>query len=112
MKEKNSITWTAWLKDENIMRYSTHGEHKSAIAERFNQTLEERMWRRFTAKNTRTWIDMLDGLLSNYNNSYHTTIRMRPVDASKKEKESEVWENLFKDVEQTKESKKFKIGDL
>ena len=33
---------TAWLKDENITRYSTHGEHKSAIVERFNRTLKER----------------------------------------------------------------------
>ena len=32
---------TAWLKNENITRYSTHGEHKSAIAERFNRTLKK-----------------------------------------------------------------------
>ena len=74
----------AWLKDENITRYFTHGEHKSAIAERFSRTLKERMWQRFTAEKTRNWIDMLDELLSRYNNSYHSTIKMRPVDASRK----------------------------
>jgi hypothetical protein len=110
-KEFYNKDMTAWLKDENILRYSTHGEHKSAIAERFNRTLKERMWRRFTAENTRNWIDMLDDLLSKYNNSYHNTIRMRPVDASKKENESDVWENLFKDDEQHKKSSKFKIGE-
>ena len=57
---------TVWLKDKNILRYSTHGEHKSAIAKRFNRTLKERMWRRFTAENTRNWIDMLNDLLSKY----------------------------------------------
>ena len=36
---------------------------------------------------------------------------MRPVDASKKENESEVWENLFKDDEHAKKSNKFKNGD-
>ena len=36
---------------------------------------------------------------------------MRPVHASKKENESEVWENLFRDDEQAKKSNKFKIGD-
>ena len=110
-KEFYNKDMTAWLKDENILRYSTHGEHKSAIAERFNRTLKERMWRRFTAENTRNWIDMLDDLLSKYNNSYHSTIRMRPVDASKKENESDVWENLFKDDEHHKKSSKFKIGE-
>ena len=58
------------------------------------------------------WVDdMLDDLVSKYNNSYHSTIRMRPIDASKLENESEVWENLFRDDKQAKTSKKFKIGD-
>ena len=102
---------TTWLKEEKISRYSTHGEHKSAIAERFNRTLKERMWHRFTAENTRNWIDMLSDLVSKYNNNYHETIRMRPFDASKIENESEVWENLFRDDGETKKSTKFKIGD-
>ena len=114
-KEFYNKDMTAWLKEENITRYSTHGEHKSAIAERFNRTLKEKMCRRFTADNTRKWIDMLDDLVSKYNISYHTTIRMRPVDASKKENETEVWENLFRDNdihdETPKKSHKFKVGD-
>ena len=110
-KEFYNKDMTAWLKAEKITRYSTHGEHKSAIAERFNRTLKEMMWRRFTAGNTRNWIDMLDELLIKYNKYYHRTIRMRPVDASKEENESEVWENLFRDDEQANKSKKFKIGD-
>ena len=69
------------------------------------------MWHRFTAENTRNWIDMLDDLVSKYNNSYHEAIRMRPIDASKIENESEVWENLFRDDDQAKTSDKFKIGD-
>ena len=110
-KEFYNKDMTAWLKAEKITRYSTHGEHKSAIAERFNRTSKEMMWRRSTAGNTRNWIDMLDGLLIKYNKYYHRTIRMRPVDASKEENESEVWENLFRDDEQANKSKKFKIGD-
>ena len=109
-KEFYNKDMIAWLKEENIIRYSTHCEHKSANAERFNQTLKERMWRRFTAENTRNWIDMLDELLLKYN-CYHTTIRMRPVDASKKENESEVWENLFRDNKHARKSNKFRIGD-
>ena len=35
---------------------------------------------------------------------------MRPIDASKIENESKVWENLFRDDEQAKKSDKFKIG--
>ena len=114
-KEFYNKDMTSWLKDENITRYSTHGEHKSEIAERFNRTLKERMCHRFTAENTRNWVEMLDDLVSKYNNRYHETIKMRPIDASKKENESEVWGNLFRDPErddeQAKKSHKFKIGD-
>ena len=73
----------------NIERYSTHGEHKSAVVERFNRTLKENMWKMFTAKNTRNWISMLDKLMSDYNNRYHKTIKMTPVEASMKENEVE-----------------------
>ena len=104
-----SMTFRRKMPDK-ITRYSTHGEHKSAIAERFNRTLKERMWHRFTAENTRNWIDILDDLVSKYNKSYHGAIRMRPIDASKIENKSEVWENLFRHDGETKKSK-FKIGD-
>ena len=83
-----------WLKENNIIRYSTHGEHKSAVVERFNRTLKTNMWKRFTAENTRNWIDMLNKLMSEYNNRKHSTIKMTPIEGSKKENEEIVWNNL------------------
>ena len=53
-----------WLKENNINRYSTFGEHKSVVVERFNRTLKEKMWKRFTAENTRNWIDMAERLIA------------------------------------------------
>ena len=40
------------------------------------------MWKRFTAENTRNWIDILDKLLFQYNNKKHSTIKMTPTKAS------------------------------
>ena len=74
-----------WLKLNNINRYSTFGEHKSAVVERVNRTLKEKMWKRFTAENTRNWIDMLDRLIREYNTSTHTTIGMSPTEARMKD---------------------------
>lgn len=34
----------SWLKKNDIVRYSTYGEHKSVVVERFNRTLKEMMW--------------------------------------------------------------------
>ena len=62
-KELYNKEMTGWLKENNITRYSTHGEHKSAVIERFSRNLKEIMWKRFTAENTRNWIDMIDKLI-------------------------------------------------
>jgi transposase InsO family protein len=103
-KEFYNSKMDAWIKENNIIRYSTHGEHKSAVVERFNRTLKSIMWKRFTAKNTRNWVDMLDDLLINYNNTVHSTIKMTPSEASKRKVASR--SNVTIDAEA-----KFEVGD-
>lgn len=111
-KEFYNKDMTAWLNENNIVRYSTHGEHKSAVVERFNRTLKTNMWRRFTAENTRNWIDMLDRLMLEYNNAQHSTIRMRPVDAILKENHEKAWSNIFENLATIPHRKpKYKVGD-
>ncbi len=82
-KEFYNKNMDEWLKENNINRYSTFGEHKSCVIERFNRTIKEKMFKRFTAENTRNWIDMIDGLMREYNKSFHRTIGMTPVKCSK-----------------------------
>ena len=82
-----------WIKQNNIIRYSTYGEHKSCVVERFNKTLKTNMWKRFTAENTRNWISILDKLMNKYNNTVHSTIKMTPVEASKPENKIKVLSN-------------------
>ena len=110
-KEFYNKNMDEWLKKNNIIRYSTHGEHKSAVVERFNRTLKTNMWKRFTAENTRNWINMLDKLLTEYNNKKHSTIKMTPIEASKKDNEEIVWNNLNNKVNIVTSKQKFKVGD-
>ena len=69
------------FKQHNINWFATENETKAQIVERFNRTLKTRMYRYFTAKDTKRWIDVLDELVSNYNSSYHSTIKMTPNEA-------------------------------
>ena len=70
------------------------------------------MWKKFTAENTRNWIDMLDNLMKNYNNKVHSTIGMSPVKASRKENEMEVLQNTIEKTRSIPISKaKLKPGD-
>jgi len=47
--------------------------------------IKSNMRKRFTAINTRNWIDMLDKLLFQYNNIKYSTIKMTPTEASHKD---------------------------
>ena len=98
-----------------IKHYILNSEMKACIVERFNRTLKEKMWRYFTYKRTYRYIDILQDLLYSYNNSYHRTIKTRPVNVTK-ENETEIWKNTYhydrNEVNPTDISFKFKEGDL
>ena len=69
-----------WLKDNDIAMYSTNNEEKSVIAERFIRTLKTKIYKYMTAISKNVYIDKLDDIVKEYNNKYHTSIKMKPVD--------------------------------
>ena len=92
--------------------YSTENEEKSSIVERWVRTMKEKMWKYFTDNNTNTYIDILPDLVKKYNNTKHSSIKMTPVEASKKENELTVWRNLYPDRHERIEiNPKFSVGD-
>ena len=97
------------LKNSGVHIYSTYGEHKSAIVERFNRTLKTKMWKYFTRKGTRRWIDVLDDLVLEYNGTKHSTIGMKPNEVNKGNEDA-LWIKLYGDVEFLGVAK-LKIGD-
>ena len=60
--------------------YSTHNEGKSFVAERFIGTLKSRMYKYMTSVSKNVHIDKLDDIVNEYNNIYHRTIKMKPID--------------------------------
>ena len=68
-----------FLKEEGIHFFTGHNDDvKCALVERFNSTLQNKLWRYFTFKNTYTWYDVLPQLVESYNNTYHKTIGGAP----------------------------------
>lgn len=67
----------------NVKHYSTNSEKKASIIERFNRTLKNDMYKMLSYKGTYKWYDSLSDLIKNYNNRYHRTIEMKPVDVNK-----------------------------
>ena len=53
----------SFLKEKSIHFFTTNSELKASVVERFNRTLKTRMWKYFTAKNTRVYIDILQDIV-------------------------------------------------
>ena len=60
--------------------YSIHNEKNSVVTERFIRTLKAKMYKYMTSISKNVYIDKLDDIVNEYNNTYHRTISMKPVD--------------------------------
>ena len=69
-----------WLKDNEIEMYSIHNEGKSVADERFIRTLKTKIYKYMTSISKNVYIDKLDDMVNEYNNTYHRTIKMKPVE--------------------------------
>ena len=94
-----------------IHSFATENETKAPLVERFNRTLKSKMYKYFTANNTKTWIDIIDDLLYNYNKSYHRSIQMTPAEASLVKNSKAVYNSLFPKEITLKKVPKYKVGD-
>ena len=77
--------------------YSTENEEKSCVIERSNRTIKDNIFKYFTANSTRKYIDVLDKLVDQYNNTVHSSIKMSPVETSLNKNENKVLRNLYSD---------------
>ena len=93
------------LKDNDIEMYSVHNEGKSVVAERFIRTLKNKIYKYMTSiSKIYIYIDKLDDIVDEYNNTYHRSIKMKPVD---------VKDNTYINFEKEANNKgpKFKVRD-
>ena len=84
--------------------YLIHNGGKSVVAERFIRTLKTKIYKYMTSVSKNVYIDKLDDIVGEYNNTYHRTIKMKPVDVN---------DNTYIDFKKEANDKdlKFKVGD-
>ena len=93
-----------WLKDNGIEMHSTYNERKPAVAESFIKTLKNKIYKHMTAISKNVDFDVLDDIVDEFNNTYHRTIKMKPIDV-KSDSFAEYNE------ESNEKDPKFKVGD-
>lgn len=97
------------MEKNKITLYSTENEEKSSVCERWwNRTIKTKMW--FTVQGNTQYLDILQEILQQYNNTKHSSIKMTPTEACKKKTEGIVHFLLHVNTELSSKPK-FKIGE-
>lgn len=101
-----------YLMDNNIHQQTSEpGYHKTlGLIDRVTRTIKEKMTKLWTDNNTTNWIDNIDSIVENYNNSPHKSLKNKaPNDISKFDNTIESI-NISKNVN-IENQHDFKIGD-
>ena len=69
-----------WLDDNNIKMNSTYYEGKSVFFEIFIRTLKIKIYKHMATVSKDVYFLVLDDIVDKYNNTYHKTIKMKPID--------------------------------
>ena len=93
-----------WLSDNDIIMYSTYNDSKSVVAERFIRTLKNKLYKQITTNGKNVYYDVLDDAVNEYNNTKHSSIKMKPLDVGDNNK------RVYID-EHNEEDSRFKVGD-
>ena len=99
-----------FFKDNNVEIYHTNSHLKAVIIERFNRSLRELMMKEFVKNNNTVWYNIIPKLIKIYNNRFHSSIKMKPIEANKSN-EKYIKENIYT-YNKTSKNPKFKINDL
>ena len=94
-QEFKNATFRALLKKHQIHLFSTKGDTKAAVVERFNRTFKQRLYRYLIAADTLHYLDVLPALVKGYNSTTHRSTKMSPKDVNAKN-ERQVWLNLYR----------------
>ena len=101
-----------WLSDNDIIMYSAFNEGKSVVAERFIGTLKNKLYKHMTSIGKNVYY-ILDDIVNEYNNTKHSTIKMKPKDVKDDTtKSSAIARNnrVYID-EHNKKSARYNVGD-
>ena len=99
-----------FFKENNVKIYYTNSNLKAVVIERFKRSLRELMMKEFVKNNNTVWYNILKKLIKFYNNRYHNTIKMKPIDVNKSN-EKYIKNTIYK-YNITNKISKFKINDI
>ena len=82
-----------------VERHGTENKEKSRVIEGFNRAIKEQLFNHISAnKKIPEFVDVLDILVDQYNNAIHSSTKITPKEAHRKEDENKVWRNFYPEL--------------
>ena len=94
----------SWLQISDKEKHSMHNEGKTVVAERYNRTLKNKIYKYMTSVSKNVHIDKLVVINNKYNNTYQSIVKMKCLDVT-----SSTYVNFNK--ENNKKAPKFEVDD-
>ena len=103
------------MKDYGIIHFFAGGSGSCTIVERFHRSLRSKLNRYMWENQTDTYLDKLQDIVTSYNHTFHSTIKMRPSDVNDAN-ENLIYQRLYLNTKgELKKPKvkyyKFQVGD-
>jgi len=71
-----------------VYQTQTDTDFQASYIERWNRTLKEKLWYKFTKHETNQWVNKLQKVVHKYNNTIHSSIGITPEQASERKRGS------------------------
>lgn len=99
------------LQKYDVDLFTTENEDiKASVVERWNQTIQNKIYRWFTKTGNKRWIEILPKLTDSYNSTPHSATKIAPNDVSY-ENEELVWNRLYQSPIKKPHKAMYKLGD-
>ena len=96
---------------KKIVHFTTHNEKQANYVERVIKTIKSKVYKYIIANNHERYVDILQDIVSAYNNRWHKTIKTEPINVTKKN-ENKIWWQMYWPKKSIKDVKKEKILHL
>ena len=112
-KEFENAVFQKFLRLHGTKWFAVTSSSKASLCERFNRTLKTRMFRFFTQQGSYKWVDVLQSLVSSYNQSVHRSLPkgMTPHMATEVQHHKRVWLHQEESSKRTTRKNPLSVGD-
>ena len=99
------------MRRHDIQHFASESDQKAAVVERFNRTIQTRLWTYMSDRGTVRYLDVLAQLVDSYNHSRHRSIGMVPAEV-REHNQDRIWAKLYRNCDTESKQQSIPTGAM